>query len=69
MVCFGRESLVRDNLTARVVVRPTLKLHGVIPVSLGVLTETTFTISSMDRSVGGGVGGCVRERGGGRDPG
>ncbi len=45
---FHREALIRDNRRAVVVVRPSLLLHGSIPVSLGILKDVTFTLSSVD---------------------
>jgi hypothetical protein len=39
---------VRDNRSACVLVRPQLMLLDSVPVSLGVLTNVKFTLSSVD---------------------
>lgn len=43
-----RETLIRDNRKAKVLIRPDLRLMGEIPVPLALLNEVTFTIECTD---------------------
>jgi hypothetical protein len=43
-----RESLVKDNYSSSIVVRPRLLLHGVTPAPLATLVNVSLTLTSID---------------------